>query len=286
MTLPLMLNFPNASHIILGDARDELKSLPDKFTQVCITSPPYWGTRDYGIQDQIGAEETLDKYIDNLREVFSEIRRVLRDDGTLWLNIGDTYTSGNRDRRAPDRKNASRTMAYRPPTPKGLKPKDLIGVPWRLALALQQDGWYLRSDIVWHKPNAQPESMKDRPTRSHEYVFLFSKSERYYYDYESSREPSNGNHILRNRRTIWSINTESKHPPHLAVFPPDLVRICVIAGSKKGAIVIDPFMGSGTVGVVCKELERKFIGIEIKPEYVEMARDRIGGVCIEYETSN
>lgn len=286
MTLPLMLNFPNASHIVLGDARNELKSLPDRFTQVCVTSPPYWGTRDYGIHDQIGAEETLEDYITNLREVFGEVWRILRDDGTLWLNIGDTYTSGNRDRRAPDRKNASRTMEYRPPTPKGLKPKDLIGVPWRIALALQQEGWYLRSDIVWHKPNAQPESMKDRPTRSHEYVFLFSKSAHYYYDYKSSREPSNGNHSLRNRRTIWSINTESKHPPHLAVFPPDLVRICVVAGSRPGDIVLDPFMGSGTVGVVCKELERKFIGIEIKPEYIEMARIRIGSVCIKYETTS
>jgi site-specific DNA-methyltransferase (cytosine-N4-specific) len=266
MTIQDKHNSLGDTHIILGDAKYELKSLPDKFVQICITSPPYWGTRDYGIDNQIGAEDTLEDYINHLREVFQEVHRVLRDDGTFWLNIGDTYTSGNRGWRAPDRKNNARAMGYRPPTPKGLKPKDLIGVPWRLAMALQQDGWYLRSDVIWYKPNAQPESVKDRPTRSHEYLFLFSKSKHYYYDYEASRESSNGGNNLRNRRTVWAIQTEAKHPPHLAVFPPELVRICISASSRPDDIILDPFMGSGTVGLVCKEMKRRFIGIEIKSE--------------------
>jgi site-specific DNA-methyltransferase (cytosine-N4-specific) len=280
MTLPFRYYGENTLSIILGDVRKELRSIPDCSVQSCITSPPYWGTRDYGVADQIGAENDLDDYINNLRKVFSEIQRLIRDDGTLWLNIGDTYTSGDRGWRAPDRKNPSRTMGYRPPTPQGLKPKDLVGVPWRVAFALQQDGWYLRSDIIWNKPNSQPESVKDRPTRSHEYVFLFSKSEHYYYDYEAVQEPCNGGYAFRNRRTVWSINTESKHPPHLAVFPPELVRICLLAGTQESDLVIDPFMGSGTVGVVCKENKRKFIGIEIKPEYAEIARVRIEGSAV------
>lgn len=263
------------SRLILGDVRDELKKLESCIVQVCVTSPPYWGTRDYGVDNQIGAEDSLEKYISGLRSVFTEVRRVLRDDGTFWLNIGDTYTSGNRGWRAPDKKNPARTMKYRPDTPEGLKPKDLIGIPWRLALALQADGWYLRSDVIWHKPNVQPESVKDRPTRSHEYMFLFSKSCNYYYDSESIRERCNGGLGKRNRRTVWSIPTESKHPSHLAVFPPELVRLCIMSGSKPGDYVIDPFMGSGTVGLVCKETNRKFIGIEIKREYVDMAAKRI-----------
>ena len=267
--------------IILGDTRSELLLLPDNFVQSCITSPPYWGTRDYGVDHQIGAENVVDDYISHLREIFSEVRRVLKADGSLWLNVGDTYTSGNRGRRAPDRKNPARTMTYRPATPEGLKPKDLVGIPWRIAFALQHDGWYLRSDIIWHKPNAQPESVKDRPTRSHEYLFLFSKSKNYYYDYKSTLEPSNGGGEMRNRRTVWSINTEAKHPQHLAVFPPQLVRQCLLASSKPYDIVLDPFMGSGTAGLVCKETNRKFIGIEIKPEYAEIARARIGGVVLD-----
>lgn len=269
------VKFTDDCYIILGDTRAKLAFLPDCSVQSCITSPPYWGTRDYGISAQIGAEETIDEYIENLRGVFSEVRRILRHDGTMWLNLGDTYTSGDRGWRAPDKKNPSRTMKYRPPTPEGLKPKDLIGVPWRIAFALQRDGWYLRSDVIWHKPNTQPESVKDRPTRSHEYMFLLSKSAHYYYDYEAIREPSNGKHPMRNRRTVWSIPTESKHPPHLAVFPPELVKLCVLSSSRNNDIVLDPFMGSGTVGLVCKELCRKFIGVEIKPEYVEIARLRI-----------
>ncbi len=170
------------SLILLGDASRVLARLPAASVRCVVTSPPYWGLRDYGIHGQIGLEETLAQYIGGLVGVFREMRRVLRPDGTFWLNIGDGYTSGNRGWRAPDKKNPARAMSVRPDTPAGLKPKDLIGVPWRLALALQDDGWFLRSDIIWHKPNAMPESVKDRPTRCHEYVFLLSKSESYYYN--------------------------------------------------------------------------------------------------------
>ena len=189
---------------IVGDARYALSYFDDNIFQCCITSPPYWGLRDYNIEGQIGAEDSLDEYISDLVAIFREVRRTLKDDGTFWLNIGDSYTSGNRTWRDTDKKNSARAMSYRPPTPPGLKPKDLIGVPWRLALALQDDGWYLRADIIWHKPNCQPESVKDRPTRSHEYLFLFSKSEQYYYDYEAIKEPTTERNGLRNRRTVWS----------------------------------------------------------------------------------
>lgn len=261
--------------IILGDSRKELIRIPDNTFQCCITSPPYWGLRDYDYPGQIGAENTVDEYIKNLVTVFREVRRVLREDGTLWLNIGDSYTSGGRTWRAPDKKNPAREMSYRPDTPEGLKPKDLIGVPWRLAFALQQDGWYLRSDIVWNKPNCQPESVKDRPTRAHEYLFLLTKSEDYFYDHESIREPANGSDQLKNRRSVWNINTEGFKGAHFAVFPPNLVKLCLLAGSKPGSITLDPFFGSGTVGVICKQMGRKCVGIEMKKEYVELAETRI-----------
>ncbi len=262
--------------IIPGDALHELSKLDSSFFQACITSPPYWGLRDYGIPGQIGAEETLDEYIERLVAVFRQVRRVLAEDGTLWLNIGDAHTSGNRTWRATDKKNAARAMSYRPPTPEGLKPKDLIGIPWRVALALQADGWYLRSDIIWYKPNCQPESVKDRPTRSHEYLFLFSKSEKYYYDYEAIKERARTNGDKRNRRTVWAINTEAFPEAHFAVFPRALVEPCVLAGSRPDSIVLDPFFGSGTVGEVCLETGRRCVGIELKPEYAEIARRRIG----------
>lgn len=200
------------SILFLGDARKILTMIPDKTIQCTVCSPPYWGLRDYGIENQIGAEDKLDDYINNLVKIFGEVRRVLKDDGTLWLNIGDSYTSGNRKYRAPDRKTDTKTnvraMDYRPDTPEGLKPKDLIGVPWRVALALQADGWFLRSDIIWNKPNCIPESVKDRPTKCHEYIFLLSKSEDYYYDYLSIREPGE-NSKLRNKRTVWNVNTQA-----------------------------------------------------------------------------
>ncbi|MCE2404641.1 MAG: site-specific DNA-methyltransferase [Dehalococcoidia bacterium] len=260
--------------VIVGDAALELSQFPDAFFQSCITSPPYWGVRDYGIQGQIGAEGSLGDYIDHLRMVFHEIRRVLRDDGTLWLNIGDTYTSGNRTWRAPDRKNPARAMKYRPPTPVGLKPKDLVGVPWRLAFSLQEDGWYLRSDIIWYKPNVRPESVKDRPTQSHEYVFMLSKSDRYYYNHKAGMEPTTDRNALRHGRTLWTIPTKPNRSSHFAMFPPSLVKRCIDLGSQPGDRIIDPFCGSGTVGLVCLETNRRFAGIEIKPEYAALALSR------------
>jgi site-specific DNA-methyltransferase (cytosine-N4-specific) len=270
------------NRIVCGDALEVLKTYPPEIFDCCVTSPPYWGLRDYGVENQIGAEEKLDDYIDNLVRIFREVRRVLADDGTLWLNIGDSYTSGNRTWRDLDKKNPARGMSYRPPTPEGLKPKDLIGVPWRLAFALQADGWYLRSDIIWYKQNCQPESVKDRPTRCHEYVFLFSKSEKYYYDYEAIMEPANGSDKLKNRRSVWCINTEPFKEAHFAKFATKLVEPCIMAGSRKSGFVLDPFFGSGTVGEVCMNLGRKFTGIEIKPEYVDIATKRIAS-CIKLE---
>jgi site-specific DNA-methyltransferase (adenine-specific) len=263
----------NESTVFQSDAASLLKKLPERFFRCCITSPPYWGLRDYGIDGQIGAEEQPADYIRRLVEVFEEIWRVLTDDGTLWLNIGDSYTSGNRGYRAPDRKNPVRAMTYRAPTPEGLKPKDLIGIPWRLAMALQEAGWFLRSDIIWEKPNCMPESVKDRPTRSHEYLFLLTKSVKYYYNHVNIQEP-NG----RNRRTVWSIPTEPFPGAHFATFPPKLVAPCVLAGSQPGDWVLDPFFGSGTVGVVCEEQRRNYVGIELNPEYVKIALQRIRNV--------
>lgn len=263
--------------LIVGDARVELRGFADETFQCCVTSPPYWGLRDYGIAGQIGAEIKVEDYITDLVAVFREVRRVLRSDGTLWLNLGDSYTSGGRTWRDADEKNPARGMSYRAPTPDGLKPKDLVGVPWRLAMALQADGWYLRADIIWHKPNCQPESVKDRPTRSHEYVFLLSKSEQYFYDHEAMKEPTTNGGGARNRRTVWSINTEPYRGAHFAVFPPELVRLCVMGGTRPGATVLDPFMGSGTTGAVCLSTGRHFVGIELNPQYADLVRERLGG---------
>ena len=265
-----------AGALIHGDALKELKKFKKDTFRCCVTSPPYWGLRDYGIEGQIGAEEKLEDYISHLTNVFREVRRVLTDDGTLWLNIGDSYTSGGRTWRDNDKKNAARGMDYRPDTPNGLKPKDLIGVPWRLAFALQGDGWYLRSDIIWYKPNCQPESVKDRPTRSHEYVFLLSKSEKYLYNHAVLKEPAARPGELRSRRTVWQINTEAYPEAHSATFPKTLVEPCVLGGSDEGDEVLDPFFGSGTTGVVCGMLKRKFTGIEINCDYVKIAKRRLG----------
>lgn len=260
--------------LIVGDALSRLKELPDGSVRCCITSPPYWGLRDYGIDNQIGAEMNIDDFFDKLVEVFREVRRVLADDGTFWLNIGDSYTSGGRTWRQSDKKNSARGMDYRPPTPEGLKPKDLIGVPWKLAFKLQEDGWYLRTDIVWHKPNGQPESVKDRPTRVHEFVFMFSKSERYYYDVEAVKEPA-ANGKMRRRRSVWSINTKGFKGAHFAVFPPELVQVCMEASTEEGDVVLDPFLGSGTVGLVANQMKRNWIGIELNEDYASIARERL-----------
>lgn len=272
------------SMILQGDSLQLLRRLPVSCVQCIVTSPPYWGLRDYNIDGQIGLEGNLTQYVNRLVAVFNETRRVLKDDGVLWLNIGDGYTSGNRGWRAPDKKNPARAMNVRPDTPEGLKPKDLLGVPWRLAFALQQDGWYLRCDIVWNKPNAMPESVKDRPTRSHEYVFMLTKSEKYFYDYEAAME-QNGSKS-RNRRTVWDINTQPFPDAHFATFPPDLVRPCILAASRQGDFVLDPFFGSGTVGVVCQELRRDFIGIELHPDYVSLADRRLSRAARKAVPSN
>lgn len=261
--------------IFIGDAREKIKSIPDNFSRCCITSPPYWGLRDYGIEDQIGLEETLEEYIENIKQLFLEVNRILTKDGTLWLVMGDTYTSGHRTWRDRDKKNPSRGMKYRCPTPEGLKSKDLIGLPWRIAFALQSSGWYLRSDIIWHKPNCQPESVKDRPTRAHEYVFLFSKSQRYYYDYDAIKESAKTFKGLRNRRTVWTINTEPSNYAHIAMLAPSLIEPCVLAGSETEDIIFDPFFGSGTVGEVSLKLNRKVVGIELNPDYASIAIKRL-----------
>jgi len=257
-----------------GDALQVLHRLPSQSVQCVVTSPPYWGLRDYGIEGQIGLEETLSQFINRLVAVFAEVKRVLKDDGVMWLNIGDGYTSGNRGYRAPDKKNPARAMSVRPDTPEGLKPKDLLGIPWRLAFALQEDGWYLRSDIVWHKPNAMPESVKDRPSRCHEYLFMLTKSGRYFYDYQAAKEPA-ANGGLRNRRSVWSIHTQATEHVHYAVFPPALIEPCILSSTRPEDFVLDPFFGSGTVGLVCQKLDRRFVGIELNPAYADLAARRL-----------
>ena len=272
----ILLPTPDQTIVTLvGDTRNLIRQLPDNTFQCAVTSPPYWGVRDYGVDGQIGAEFDLFQYIKELVGVFREVRRTLRPNGTFWLNIGNTYSSGGRKWRDNDTKNKGRAMSYRPPTPPGLKKKDLIGVAWLLALECQRDGWYLRNDIIWHKPNCQPESVKDRVTVAHEYLFLFSKSERYYFDQDSIKELSTSGNGRKNRRTVWSINTEPCPEAHFAVFPRALIRPCILAGSRENDIVLDPFYGAGTVGVVSKELGRRCVGLELNQEYLRIAKRRV-----------
>ena len=254
-----------------GDTRDLIRQLPDDTFQCVVTSPPYWGVRDYGIENQIGVEPDLYDYIESLVGVFREVRRVLTADGTFWLNIGNTYSSGGRKWRDIDQKNKGRAMSYRPPTPPGLKKKDLIGVAWLLC---QKDGWYLRNDIIWNKPNCQPESVKDRLTVSHEYLFMFSKSERYYFNQDAIKECTKNGSGRKNKRTVWSINTEPCPEAHFAVFPKALIRPCILAGSRRDDVILDPFYGAGTVGIVTKELDRRCVGIELNDEYLDIANRR------------
>ena len=299
------------------DCREGLKLLKDNSIDCCVTSPPYYGLRDYGAKDQIGLEETPEEYVNNLVEVFREVRRVLKDEGTVWLNLGDSYwnkRSSNGlswDGKLDKRKNYSlRSGGKEHPY---LKPKDLIGIPWKVAFALQEDGWYLRSDIVWDKPSCMPESVKDRPTRSHEFIFLLSKSNKYHYDYEAIKEPavhgdpnpprgskgvidnlnkgrrenkSQGSFKgknkekafraivnLRNKRDVWKVAMQPFKGGHFAVFPPKLIEPCVLAGCPKNGIVLDPFMGSGTIGMVALEHQSNFIGFELNPEYIKIAEE-------------
>ena len=294
--------------IITGDALSVLKNIQSESVNVCVTSPPYYGLRDYGVAGQIGVEQTPEEYIEKLVEVFREVRRVLCPDGTLWLNIGDSYATRSGNNPPTNTRNSCGHTAKK--VPRGYKQKDLIGIPWMLAFALRKDGWYLRQDIIWHKPNCMPESVKDRCTKSHEYIFLLSKSPKYYFDAEAISEPivessikrSKGksprlggnkygdNHsvesrsksgkewvptVRKNKRDVWSVCTCGFKGAHFAVFPEELIRPCVLAGSPVGGVVLDPFFGSGTVGSVAIKENRNFIGIEINPEYVSIAHDRL-----------
>lgn len=299
--------------ILEGDALSQLRELEAESVQACVTSPPYWGLRDYGHVRQIGLEATPDLYVAHLVEVFAEVKRVLRSDATLWLNLGDTFFGD-----APTRTDSSRNGGKRRSKARiqDLKPKDLVGIPWLVAFALRANGWWLRSDIVWAKPNVMPESVKDRPTRAHEFVFLLTKSPRYYYNAEAIVERANydgrtktmfeggvkyqddaqymphekantssftgherwrcdgnGQHI-RNARSVWHIANEGFEGAHFATFPTRLPRRCILAGSKPGDVILDPFAGSGTTGKVALELGRKAILIEAKREYIAMIEER------------
>ncbi len=312
--------------ILVGDCIEMMRTLPDQSVHTCITSPPYFGLRDYGVDGQIGLEASPREFIKSLVAVFREVRRVLRDDGTLWVNLGDSYASGGRG-------GGGRYMAERGDgawqgkgdatgwrsAPAGWKHKDLLGLPWRLAIALQDEGWYLRQDIIWHKPNPMPESIKDRCTKAHEYLFLLSKSPRYYFDQDAIREPAqaqaapesasrrnsfaretkytDGEHgqtaqhrtgrddvdydETRNKRSVWTVATSGFKGAHFATFPPDLIRPCVQAGSPRGGLVLDPFGGAGTTALVAMQEGRKSVICELNPEYAALARQRLDTAWIE-----
>lgn len=301
--------------ILIGDCRDVLRRLPDASVQCCVTSPPYFGLRDYGVAGQIGLEPTPDAFVAEMVAVFREVRRVLRDDGTLWLNLGDSYAStvkgsggAGKSRLGPNRD--LQNIGHQKFEPRrfdmqGLKPKDLIGIPWRVAFALQADGWWLRSSIVWHKPNSMPESVRDRPTSAHENIFLLAKSDRYFFDadavkeqaIEYARTPNRprvdtgirkgasdaridavnqcGVNELRNIRNVWTVATQPFSDAHFATFPPALIEPCIKAGCPAGGTVLDPFGGAGTTGLVAGRLQRSAILIELNSDYVAMAERRI-----------
>jgi DNA modification methylase len=295
--------------ILLGDVRKRLAEIPDASVRCCVTSPPYWGLRDYGNDTQIGLEQSPDEYVEQLVAVFREVRRVLTDDGTLWLNLGDSYNGSGG---AGGDYSPGGLKEGQPKYPgcnvSTLKPKDLVGIPWRVAFALQADGWWLRQDIIWHKPNPMPESVTDRCTKAHEYVFFLTKSARYHYDADAVAEKSvNPNASkaryayafggpakeavgkygqtrlrgmreytdTRNRRSVWTITTKPFKGAHFAVMPEALAEPCILAGSALDDLVLDPFTGSGTVAVVALRHGRNFIGCELNPDYAEIARQRI-----------
>lgn len=297
--------------IIYGDCRDKLKELQSESVQMCVTSPPYWGLRDYGHDDQLGLEETPEEYTTNMVEVFRQVKRVLKDDGTLWLNLGDSYISqptgslGNYSGAESGftENHSTQKQSLNRPNKKSelLKTKDLVGIPWRVAFALQADGWYLRQDIIWHKPNPMPESVTDRCTKAHEYMFLMTKCEKYFYDANEIAEKvenlgnirkfrdagdksqetlrnDNGRIYIpkdkRNKRSVWSVNTSPYPEAHFAVFPEKLIEPCIKAGSNIGDVVLDPFFGSGTTGEVAERFGRNYIGIELNEDYKLLQRKR------------
>jgi len=307
-----------------------MKMMSDKSVQCCVTSPPYFGLRDYGVDGQIGLERTPDDFVKKLVEVFREVNRVLADDGTLWLNIGDSYASYRDGKSTPDSvrgkspgtlvpKGKANNRSASTFSGSGIKPKDLIGIPWMLAFALRADGWYLRQDIIWNKPNGMPEAVKDRCTKSHEYIFLLTKSPKYFYDAKAIEEDAKtkpgvtwaerkasgataGNVIVgdekrngtqrvvhgkgissnltrqdgkKNKRSVWTVTTKPFKGAHFATFPTDLIEPCILAGSRPGDTVLDPFNGAGTTGVVSLKYGRKYIGCELNPEYIEITESRL-----------
>lgn len=263
--------------VLLGDALEQLRMLESESIHTCITSPPYYNLRDYGAEGQIGVENTPEEYIGRLVNIFREVRRVLRDDGTLWVNIGDTYAANRTYQVRQTKETEGHVFQRGSKVPNGCKQKDLIGVPWMLAFALRADGWYLRQDIIWQKPNCMPESVKDRCTKSHEHIFLLTKSPKYYFDHEAIKEPAK-NRVesdMRSKRDVWIIPTHPFKDAHFATFPEKLVEPCILAGSPDGGTVLDPFTGSGTTGVVAKKYGRNFVGVELNPEYRDMAVKRI-----------
>ncbi len=335
-TLPTPYYQSEGMTLYHGDVLEVLREIPDQSIQCVVTSPPYWSLRDYGADGQIGMEPTLGEYIAGMVDVFAEVRRVLAVDGTCWLNLGDTYAGGGRggnpDESVHKKQSSNAGTLYSPfAVPDGLKRKDLIGVPWRVAFALQEDGWWLRSDIIWSKPNPMPESVTDRPTKAHEYIFLLTKSERYFYDAAAIREPAkddgrgpglqspyappvlaahrgarhdyNGKHktdkqrghsrrhagfndrwnamtreeqqaLGANKRSVWTVATKPYTGAHFATFPPKLIEPCILAGSRAGDVVLDPFMGSGTTAFVAQKHGRRSMGIDINAEYLDLAIER------------
>jgi DNA modification methylase len=304
------------ARVIVGNNSHTIKNLADKSIQTVVTSPPYWGLRDYGDENQIGLETTPQEFIEQLCLVFDEVWRVLKDDGTIWVNLGDSYAGsgagggGNRKGNEHGQHDAFVEIG-RPATPNGLKAKDLVGIPWRFAFAMQARGWYLRQDIIWAKPNPMPESVTDRCTKSHEYIFLLTKNSRYYYDNEAVREPiketTNGKTGVRrsgdsktrsrehwgvphdpqnviveydeikgaNKRSVWNVNTKPYKDAHFATYPPELITPCILAGSREGDTVLDPFSGSGTTGEVALQNGRNYIGLELNPEYAKLSERRL-----------
>ncbi len=305
--------------VLFGDCRKTLGTLKAQITtgiaerpRMCVTSPPYYGLRDYGGEEnQIGMEQSPEEFVKELVDVFRLVRDVLTDDGTLWLNIGDSYYNYRSDGNYPQQSVSKTRQDLPESTPvrgnklKGYKSKDLIGIPWMLAFALRADGWYLRQDIIWHKPNPMPESVKDRCTKSHEYIFLLSKSKQYFYDNEAIKEPvkqdwgtrdrTNGkyhnpgtglqphtgltkSYTKKNKRSVWSVNKKPYKGAHFATYPPELIRPCILAGSERGDIVLDPFLGSGTTAMVAKDLGRSYIGCELNEDYASLQSARISTI--------